>query len=145
MKKLTIILAFILASVTLVKADNKKMISLEKLPATAQTFIKTNFAKQNASIVNEQKTIFDCEYQVIFENGSKVEFDKNGNWSEVECPHGEVPNGIVPSQISSVVTKQFPKTKITKIEKDSRGYEVELSNDVELEFDSNHNLKKADK
>ena len=38
----------------------------------------------------------------------------------------------------------FPGEKITKIEKDSRKYEVELTNDVELKFDRKFNIREID-
>lgn len=38
----------------------------------------------------------------------------------------------------------FPGEKITKIEKDSREYEVELTNDVDLKFDRKFNIREID-
>ena len=38
----------------------------------------------------------------------------------------------------------FPGEKITKIDRDSREYEVELSNDVDLKFDKKGQLKEVD-
>ena len=38
----------------------------------------------------------------------------------------------------------FPGEKITKIEKGSRKYEVELTNDVELKFDRKFNIREID-
>lgn len=55
--------------------------------------------------------LFDKDYKVVFVNGAKVEFAKNGEWKDVECKYGEVPAAIVPQQIRDYVTKNYPKTR----------------------------------
>ena len=47
-------------------------------------------------------------------------------------------------EIKKQVNEMFPGEKITKIEKDSRKYEVELTNDVELKFDRKFNIREID-
>lgn len=78
---------------------------------------------------------FDKDYKVVFVNGAKVEFAKNGEWKDVECKYGEVPAAIVPQQIRDYVTKNYPKNKIVAIDRDRRDYEVELDNGLDLKFD----------
>ena len=75
------------------------------------------------------------DYKVVFVNGAKVEFAKNGEWKDVECKYGEVPAAIVPQQIRDYVTKNYPKNKIVAIDRDRRDYEVELDNGLDLKFD----------
>ena len=51
---------------------------------------------------------------------------------------------LVPEQIRSYVRQNFPDTKFVKIEKGYRGYEVKLTNRLELTFDLNFNLVDID-
>lgn len=113
----------------------KKVINNNQLPGTAQTFIKNNFASQQiTSTIEEKENIFSKEYQVILNDGTKLEFDKSGNWIEVDGNTIAVPLKIVPKSIHNYVTKSFPNTKIVKIKKTTRKYEVEISNGLDLEF-----------
>ena len=79
-------------------------------------------------------------YEVVFTNGSKVEFLKDGEWKEVECKYSTVPTAIIPAQIASYVSQNYPDTQIVQIDRDKRDYEVKLTNRLELTFDLNFNL-----
>ena len=74
-------------------------------------------------------------------NGDKVEFDKKGRWTNIDCEHSAVPGAVVPQSIKEYVQKQYPSAKILKLElTDRKGYDVELSNDVDIEFDKKFNV-----
>ena len=45
-----------------------------------------------------------------------------------------VPAAIVPAAIQQYVSTSFPGTVITKIDKERYGYDIELSNDIDLKF-----------
>ena len=129
MKKLMMILAGTALMVTSAPAfaGNDRPIAVGELPATAQQFIKAHFAGVEVSLSKVDEELFDKDYKVVFVNGAKVEFTKNGEWKDVECKYGEVPAAIVPQQIRD--------RKITAIDRDRRDYEVELDNGLDLKFD----------
>ena len=116
-------------------AGNDRPIAVGELPATAQQFIKAHFAGVEVSLSKVDEELFDKDYKVVFVNGAKVEFTKNGEWKDVECKYGEVPAAIVPQQIRDYVAKNYPDRKITAIDRDRRDYEVELDNGLDLKFD----------
>lgn len=141
MNKLLILLASFLILGTSVKADEDRPIQPEQLPAKAQTFIKTYFPKADISIAKEESGMFDKSYDVIFSNGDKIEFDKQGAWKEVQCKFsGKVPAGIVPEQIQQHVSQKYPNVSIINIEKKKNEYEIKLANGWELSFDKKFNL-----
>ncbi len=79
------------------------------------------------------KELFDKSYDVIFSDGTKLELDKKGQWKEVKA--AKMPAGIVPTAVAQKVKSVAPGTTVVKIEKrDEGGYEVKLSNGMELEF-----------
>ena len=127
MKKLMMILAGTALMVTSAPAfaGNDRPIAVGELPATAQQFIKAHFAGVEVSLSKVDEELFDKDYKVVFVNGAKVEFTKNG----------EVPAAIVPQQIRDYVAKNYPDRKITAIDRDRRDYEVELDNGLDLKFD----------
>lgn len=111
MKKLMMILAgaALLATSAPAFAGNDRPIAVGELPAVSQEFIKTHFAGVEVSFSKVDEELFDKDYKVVFVNGAKVEFAKNGEWKDVECKYGEVPAAIVPQQIRDYVTKNYPK------------------------------------
>ena len=146
MKKFTIILASLalMASTLTAFAGNDRIITVAEFPAVSQQFIKAHFAGVEVSYAKVDEEMFDKDYKVVFVNGSKVEFAKNGQWTDVDCKYGEVPAAIVPQQIRDHVAQHFAGRKIVSIDRDKRGYEVKLDNGLELKFDLKFRLIEVD-
>lgn len=126
------------------RADDDKPISVEQLPAKAQEFIKQYFSKKEVSYAKMEKDFWEKKYDVVFVNGEKVEFDKNGLWEEVNCKFSVVPEAIIPQPIRNLLAKQYPEAKPLKIERDSKGYEVKLNNQLEIKFNTNFQIVDID-
>lgn len=141
MKKITLLLLGIFALHTVACADTDKAIPANQLPQTAQQFIQTYFGDVKTSLVKQETDLFEKNYEVVFANGDRIDFDRNGEWTEVQCRDGRaVPAGIVPGPISSYVTATYGDVLIQSIERDRHSYEVRLSNRLELTFDLEFNL-----
>ena len=106
------------------------LITFEQLPAPAKAQLKKHFANKVVLIATAD---FD-DYKVMYQSGEKVEFDRRGNWKDLECMTSAVPSALIPAQIKAHVKSTFPDAAIIKIDRDYRGYEVKLSNGLELEF-----------
>lgn len=139
-KILFITVLFLTLGSVAVKADNDKLITKEKLPAAAQKFVTNHFAALKISYVKEERDLFERNYEVVFTDGSKVEFLRNGDWKEIDCRYSEVPSVVVPDQIKKYVSENYPDAKILQIDRDRHDYEVKLSNRLELTFDRNYNI-----
>jgi len=111
MKKLMMILAGTALMVTSAPAfaGNDRPIAVGELPATAQQFIKAHFAGVEVSLSKVDEELFDKDYKVVFVNGAKVEFTKNGEWKDVECKYGEVPAAIVPQHIRRLCRQELSR------------------------------------
>lgn len=118
-------------------ADNDKPISVSQLPAKAQQVIKKNFASKKIAVV-VQDGMINKSYDVMFTNGDKVEFNRNGEWTEIDCRRTTVPTALIPSAIKTYVTQNYPDAKVLKIEKDGSEYEVKLSTGMEITFNKNY-------
>lgn len=117
-----------------------RVIPFNGLPTEAQSFIKTHFANVKVLQVTKEFT----EYEVILANGSRLEFDRSGNWKEVNCRGGAVPESVIPSRIQTYIKANYASDNIRTIERNKRGYEVKLSSGFELKFDKNCNFKRID-
>lgn len=136
MKKLVMLLVCMFTMHTMVMAGNDKPIQMNQLPAKAQTFINTYFKNNKVALAKQESELFDKSYDVVFTNGEKLEFDKAGEWTEVQCRQSEVPAQIIPEAIRNYVKTNYPAAKILQIERDKKEYEIKLSNRWEIKFDS---------
>ncbi len=125
-------------------ADNDKPISMSQLPAAAQQVIKKHFGGKKVALAKMESGLFEKSYDVVFNNGEKVEFDRKGNWTEIDCKMSSVPAGLVPAKIAQYVKSTYPGTKILQIEKDDSQYEVKLSNRLEVTFNRNFQVVDID-
>lgn len=135
MKKLVLAVVAMFAMNTMVMADNDKPVQVNQLPAKAQTFLNTYFKDVKVALATQDTELFSKSYDVVFNTGDKVEFDKSGEWTEVRCRQTGVPAAIVPAQIAEYVKTTYPDAQILQIERDDRGeYEIKLSNRWEITF-----------
>lgn len=139
MKKLVLLLVSVF-TIQLALAGNDKPITFEQLPAAAQQFVKKHFASEKVAFAKEDSELFDTSYEVMFASGSKVEFDKKGAWTDIQCRQSQLPAGVVPQAIQKFVADRYPDAKILKLEKDRYSYEVKLSNRWEIKFDTKFNV-----
>lgn len=146
MKKLGLIMVSLLLSTMAIFADNEK-ITRDKsvLPSVCRNFISANFEQAEISHIKIESNLLGTKgYDVILTNGVNVEFDKSGEWKEIEARHSSIPLGVLPERIAGYIRKNFPDNTVISVDKDTREYEVKLNNDLELKFDRNGNFKKFD-
>ena len=129
-KTVFILLALLLTMCMPMMADNDRVITFDQLPQTAQTLLKTHFADKVPLVI----TVDWDDYKVMYQSGEKVEFDKKGNWKDLDCKVSAVPTALIPEQIKTHVKATFPGTTIIKLDRDRRGYDVKLNNGLELEY-----------
>ena len=149
MKKLLLGLSFLLAiAVFTVSCSKDDNVNEVVLPSKANTFLSAKFKGANIvklSKVNDNQT--KKEFEVILDNGIKVEFDKDGNWVEIEAvkDDGTIPNEFVPAKILAYVTLNYPNLGVNSIEIEDDGYEIELTDGTDLDFDLEGDFIKIDK
>lgn len=117
-----------------------------QLPKKATEFISKNFTS-SVSVVEIEKNLGTTkEYEVTLTDGTEISFNKSGEWESVEsAPNKSVPSGVIPTSIAGFVAQKQQGASIVGIERDNKGYEVELSNGVEIKFDNSGNFIKYDK
>ncbi len=125
-------------------ADDKRPITAEQLPARSQTFLKKHFGDKRILLVTLEREYLKTTYEVRYADGTGVEFRKDGEWKEVDCRLDTVPAAIVPKPIADFVAAHYPDSHICKVERDRKGYEVKLSNRLELVFDPKFRLMEVD-
>lgn len=143
MKKLMFLLACVF-TFQFAFADDDKAIAFEQLPEKAQAFVKQHFPEGKVAMVKMEAEWFDTSYEVMFNNGDRIEFNKKGEWTEVKCSTTGVPEAIIPEKIKEYVKANYPEAKVLRVEKDKYGYEIKLSNHWEIKFDTKFNVVDMD-
>lgn len=125
-------------------ASGDRPVELSELPAAARQFIDTHFAGAKVAFASVDNDWPDKDYTVGFTEGQKVEFDRRGEWKEIETKRSAFPMGVLPQSIRTYLRHNHPDTPVSKIDRDRRGYEVELRNGLDLDFDRNGRLVRID-
>ena len=143
MKRFVITLTFVLVSLIVMRAGDRP-VTFDKLPHEAQKFIHTYFSSQKVTLATIDDDLVRPEYQVNLANGVIIEFENNGKLEKIQDRSGNIPKGIVPGKIIDTVMKYYPDEKIVEYEVGRKSYEVQLSNKVEIQFDSRFNVTEVD-
>ena len=115
-------------------ADNNKPIKVTDLPLKAQTVLSQHFNNQKVNFASIESGIIDKNYDVVLQNGTKLEFDKKGNVTEIDCKQGAVPEKLIPQAIHTYLQKNHSGQTVRKIEFNKNEYELELSNGIDITF-----------
>lgn len=135
MKKVLSILVMAIVTVQFAFAGDVITQDAKQLPLPARNFINQYFSKPQISHIKIESEILQTKkYEVLLTDRTEIDFDKKGNWLEVDCKKAAVPAALVPASVKEYVKTNFPREIITKIERGRSGVEVELSNDYSLKF-----------
>lgn len=115
------------------------------LPDNAKNLISQNFASAISVVKEESNTFGQKEYEVVLADGTEVTLNGHGEWKNIETPNNHaVPRALVPKPVTEYVSQNHAGASIVGIEKDKKGYEVTLSNGVEIEFNQDGGFLKYD-
>ena len=134
----------VLAYQTPAIAGNDKPITVRELPARAKQVVNTHFRGKNVAVVTVERQFVGKSYDVVFASGEKLEFDRNGNWTEIDCKKSRVPAALVPSAIKNYVRKNYHGAQIMEIGRKDNYYEVNLSNRLEIKFNKKFQVIEID-
>lgn len=110
-------------------------INREDLPAEAQEMLKQYFPKAKVSLIKiDRHLLKKTDFDVRLTNGTTIEFSNKGKWTSVDCGSKTVPEALVPKTIRTYVAKNYSGVTIVSIRKRNAGYDIGLSDNVELRF-----------
>lgn len=114
---------------------DKYTIDRKDLPDQAREMLDEYFPKAKVGMIKVDRHLLKkTDYDVRLVNGTTIEFTNAGKWTSVDCKKREVPEGLVPKSIRNYVSKNGNGAKIVSIKKKVSGYEIGLSDGVEMTF-----------
>ena len=143
MKK-TLLNALLVLTTCFTACANEKVIPYLEMPLQAQKLIETHFSKTDVSVVMMDRELLYTDYEVRLNDGTKAEFDKDGELTKIDCGTKAVPEALIPEAVRTYVKTNFPNTFITEWGKDDRRWKAELNNGLDLEFNSKYEFLRID-
>ena len=135
-KSIYVVLAAICILLTACAKD--QLITFEQLPAAAQQVVNEHFAVENVAYITMDRDLFEKEYEVRFNDGAELKFEKDGSLEKVDCKLKAVPESLIPAAVLEYVQTQFPEAFIVEWgKKDLWGWKAELNNKLDLKFNRN--------
>ena len=137
----------IAAASMLLACEEEKIIPANELPAAGRTFIETHFPDVETTAVVREKEGLEVDYTAYLANGFDIDFIKSGDWDDVDGHVSPVPESILallPGNVPEYVAGTFPNLRIVEVNRERYGYEIGLSNGMELKFNSSGRLTGMD-
>lgn len=147
--KLSLLLVTLVAVFTSCAEDDDEydyVIEFAALPSQARNLVNNHFEGTTVTQVR-QKYAPDSDGTVyeIFLTGYEIKCDTNGKWIKIEGKNNKaLPVSLfgseIPMAIKTYVETNHANQNIVEIERKSYGFEVELSNDMDLKFNADGSL-----
>jgi len=107
----------------------------QAVPEAINAFVKQYFPNATIAGVEPDNDHGGVEYDVHLNDGTEVDFDANNQWETIESRAKGVPAAFIPQAIATYVKSNYQNMAVAKIHKEHYGYEIELTNGLELNFD----------
>ena len=108
-------------------------IQANQLPKNAQDFVKTNFPNDKIVYAEQDRQ----SYKVELASGVEIDFDKQGNWTDVSGNNQPINTKFIPSNIIKTVEAKYPQVPVLEISKEYLSYKLKLGNNREVYVDNN--------
>ena len=143
MKKYFSVVLIALCSLT--ACANEQVIPFDQVPEPAKAIVAAHFDASQIAYVTLDKGLLDAEYDVKFNDGRSLEFNKAGELLKVDCKQQtEVPAALIPEAVRAYVKANFPNAFITEWSKDDRRWKAELNSGLDLEFNNKYEFIRID-
>lgn len=140
-RKLLAFFPILLGVWMLSSCDDEKKIDFGDLPSEARSFIENYFLSADILSIVQEKEDGRKEYQVKLSNGTDMEFDEDGEWTNIECYFSPLPTGILPANVITKVEELHPEAYINGVEKELGGYVVEVTDAGGIDWDMRFNAQ----
>lgn len=100
-----------------------------------KAFVAKHFPNDRIREAEKDREFGGFEYEVKMESGAEIDFATDYNWKEVKAAYRTaVPKSLLPSGIRKYVSKNHPGAIVIEISRKRGGYEIELSNGLEIKI-----------
>lgn len=112
---------------------NEVVLSETEIPADIQSFVTTHFPFQSINTAKRVTVNNTVTYDVLLSDNYQLVFSDVYDVLEISSM-SQLPNSVIPQSILDYVAEHYPNNYITDWEVEDNYQEIELDNDLELEF-----------
>ena len=102
-------------------------------PVAIQTYVTTHFPSRIIDLATQTTTNGVVTYEILLSGNTNLVFSDSYDVLEISSMD-QLPNSVIPQSILDYVAEHYPDNYITEWELEDDYQEVELDNDLELEF-----------
>ncbi|MBQ4915915.1 PepSY-like domain-containing protein [Maribacter sp. MMG018] len=123
--------------------SNDIYLSETEIPETIQSYITDHFGEN--MILNAEKETENNEvtYEIYLTDNTNLEFNSDLDIIDIDGT-SKLPDSVIPATILDYTATNYPDNYITDWELELDHQQVELDNNVELEFDMNGDFIRID-
>ena len=138
MKKFSVLMIAVLMAASTVWADDDiKELDPQKLPPITLSIIKSYFPGTEVVTATKLKSKIKNAFNVTLNDGTLLEFDKDGQWQRVDCGGAPVPVRMINLKIQAWLNENRRDAQVVLMEKDKKGnYTIQLDDETVLHFDN---------
>lgn len=140
---LNLAMVLIVSLITFASCESEKHVSEADMPTEVVSYAKLHFPDNKIVQSKIEKDNFSKKYELILEGNFKLEFNNKKEIVEIKGL-SKLPDSVIPQKIREYVTTNYPDNFIKGWELDDRNQQVELDNDLDLEFTMNGEFIRID-
>jgi hypothetical protein len=142
MKLKSITMFTFLAILTSCSKDDVLLTETE-IPTAIKTYVLTHFASNTIIRAEKDKENNRNNYEIYLNENINLEFNSALDIIDIDGII-QLPNSVIPQLILDYVSSNYPNNFITDWELELDHQQVELNNNIELEFEMNGNFIRID-
>ncbi|MBO5698414.1 MAG: PepSY-like domain-containing protein [Bacteroidaceae bacterium] len=116
------------------------VLEFETLPYSVQLFVNQNFPNRCVISVKIEYVLFKRKIKVTMNDGTKIDFDGDGDWIDIENASDDVLLDVIPCAVMACVHDQFNHAKIIAAERHAHKLRIELVDHTVLTFNDDYDL-----
>ncbi len=121
----------------------ERVISERAIPEEILEFLSDYFSENKILQAVEETELSGKSHEILLSQHIKLEFNESNELEGIESVL-ELPVGIVPKKISNYIKANYQENVIIAWEMDEEKQQIELDNQLELEFDKNGEFLRID-
>lgn len=137
------IVALALSAIVLISCDSEKVLTASEIPGEITEYVSTHFPNNNLLQVVKDVDGLTTTYDVTLSDNITLEFNRNKEITDIDG-NTQLPESVIPTEISQYVATNFPNNVITDWELEDRHQQVGLDNGTDLEFSMNGEFIRID-
>lgn len=142
MKKMVLLLAGV-GLLTISSCKKEEILTDNQIPEEIRTYVRSHFSSSTIlSCVKEKGAIFTT-YEVALSDAIYLDFNGEIEITRIDASV-ELPESVIPAKIRAYVETEYENNYITDWEQEKKNQQVQLDNDLRLEFDEDGKFLRID-